>query len=49
MTNGDAKLTEIAGLCGFCDVYHFGRAFKRAVGVAPATWRRAELGGSREG
>ena len=47
MTSGDAKLAEIAGICGFCDVYHFGRAFKRAVGVSPAAWRRGELGRER--
>ena len=48
MTRGDAKLVEIAGICGFCDVYHFSRTFKRAVGIAPAAWRRGELGGSRD-
>jgi AraC-like DNA-binding protein len=44
MTNSDVKLAEIAGICGFCDVYHFSRVFKRAVGVSPAAWRRGELG-----
>lgn len=47
MTGGEAKLAEIAGICGFCDVYHFSRAFKRAVGVSPAAWRKGELGGGR--
>jgi AraC-like DNA-binding protein len=47
MTSGDAKLAEIAGICGFCDVYHFSRAFKHAVGVSPAAWRRGELGRER--
>jgi AraC-like DNA-binding protein len=47
MTKSDAKLAEIAGACGFCDVYHFSRAFKRAVGVSPAAWRRGELGERR--
>ena len=47
MTSGEAKLAEIAGICGFCDVYHFSRAFKRAVGVSPAAWRKGELGRER--
>jgi AraC-like DNA-binding protein len=44
ITRSDASLGEVAETCGFCDVYHFSREFKRAVGVAPATWRRTELG-----
>jgi transcriptional regulator GlxA family with amidase domain len=39
-----APLAEIAETCGFCDVYHFSREFKRSVGVSPAAWRRSELG-----
>ncbi|MDQ6434097.1 AraC family transcriptional regulator [Mesorhizobium sp. LHD-90] len=44
LLENDAPLAEIAELCGFCDVYHFGREFKRAIGIAPAAWRRNELG-----
>lgn len=40
-------LTEIAEICGFCDVYHFSREFKRSVGTPPAAWRRTELGTER--
>jgi transcriptional regulator GlxA family with amidase domain len=47
MVNSDAPLTQIADTCGFCDVYHFSREFKRAVGMAPATWRRGEFGRER--
>src|SRR5260370_3325834 len=42
-----AALAEIAETCGFCDVYHFSREFKRSVGISPAAWRRSELGASR--
>jgi AraC-like DNA-binding protein len=38
-------LAEIAEICGFCDVYHFSREFKRSIGTPPAAWRRKELGG----
>ncbi|PSJ58461.1 AraC family transcriptional regulator [Mesorhizobium ephedrae] len=44
LVESDAPLAEIAEQCGFCDVYHFGREFKRSVGIAPAAWRRSELG-----
>ena len=37
-------LAEIAAICGFCDVYHFNREFKRSVGTPPAAWRRLEAG-----
>jgi AraC-like DNA-binding protein len=40
-------LAEIAEVCGFCDVYHFSREFKRSVGLPPAAWRRSELGVTR--
>lgn len=39
-----ASIAEIADRCGFCDVYHFSREFKRSVGMPPAQWRRSELG-----
>ena len=35
-------IAEIAERCGYCDVYHFGREFKRVIGIAPATWRQNE-------
>jgi AraC-like DNA-binding protein len=44
MIRENGPLAEVAEACGFCDVYHFGREFKRAVGASPAAWRRAELG-----
>lgn len=44
LVESGASVAEVAELCGFCDVYHLGREFKRATGVAPAAWRRSELG-----
>lgn len=38
------SLAQVAERCGFCDVYHFSREFKRSIGVAPSSWRRSELG-----
>ncbi|MGH7122031.1 MAG: helix-turn-helix domain-containing protein [Acetobacteraceae bacterium] len=37
----DASVSEVAELCGFCDVFHFSREFSRRVGVSPRRWRRA--------
>ena len=44
MVNAGPPLVQVAEACGFCDVYHFGREFKRMVGQSPAAWRRTELG-----
>lgn len=46
IADSNIPLAEIAEICGFCDVYHFGREFKRSIGAPPATWRRTELGRS---
>lgn len=37
----DATVSEVAELCGFCDVFHFSREFTRRIGVSPRRWRRA--------
>jgi AraC-like DNA-binding protein len=42
LLHSDMRLAEIAEACGFCDVYHLGKEFKRSVGVPPGAWRRKE-------
>ncbi len=36
----DAEIDEIAKSTGFCDRYHFSRAFKQEFGLGPARFRR---------
>jgi transcriptional regulator GlxA family with amidase domain len=43
LITGDASLTEVALLCGFADSPHFTKAFRRATGTTPATYRRGRL------
>jgi AraC-like DNA-binding protein len=38
------SVSAVAELCGFCDVYHFSREFRRRVGISPRSWRHAEGG-----
>ncbi|MBN1672093.1 MAG: helix-turn-helix transcriptional regulator [Kiritimatiellae bacterium] len=38
----DASISECAFACGYADVYHFSRAFKRVNGVSPRAYRRAQ-------
>lgn len=47
LLESDASVSQIAEQCGFCDVYHFSREFKRSVGTSPKAWRRAEGVGGR--
>lgn len=44
ITDSAMGIAEIADACGFCDVYHFSREFKRSIGTSPAAWRRREAG-----
>jgi AraC-like DNA-binding protein len=37
-----ARVTAVAEACGFADIYHFSREFRRVVGLSPTEWRRAE-------
>ena len=33
------RLKDIAGMCGFNDVYYFSRAFKKSTGYSPKQWQ----------
>ena len=39
LREGGWSLDEIAAAAGFCDRFHFSRAFKQRMGVGPATFR----------
>lgn len=39
-----ARVSAVADACGFGDIYHFSRDFRRAVGQSPSHWRRSEAG-----
>ncbi|MDR1600598.1 MAG: AraC family transcriptional regulator [Oscillospiraceae bacterium] len=36
LEEGVHNITEVAALCGFCDVFYFSRMFKRMKGVPPS-------------
>jgi AraC family transcriptional regulator len=40
----DASLSDIAIRCGFSDQPHLCRAFRQAMGLSPALWRRSRRG-----
>ena len=40
LENSDKKLSEIAPLVGYNDVYYFGRQFKRKTGISPGKYRK---------
>ncbi|HMG20642.1 MAG TPA: helix-turn-helix transcriptional regulator [Kofleriaceae bacterium] len=42
-----ASLASVASATGFADQSHFGRVFRRLVGVTPGEYRRARASGSR--
>ena len=37
-----ARVSHVAETCGFADIYHFSREFRRTVGQSPSDWRRSE-------
>ncbi len=41
---GDRSMKQIADELGFCDVFHFSKAFKQVVGTTPSEYRRRVRG-----
>ena len=42
LLDSDESISKIADRCGFFDVYHFSREFKRLAGASPRRWREDE-------
>ncbi len=45
-THPEITLAEVANMLGFYDAYHFGRLFKRQIGIAPKAWQKTQTGKS---
>jgi AraC-like DNA-binding protein len=41
LRNTNASIAQVADLVGYDSEAAFSRAFKKTIGVAPATWRRS--------
>ena len=42
---GSGNFKQLAEELGFCDVYHFSKAFRRQMGIPPSAYRRSVRGG----
>jgi AraC-like DNA-binding protein len=42
--HGESSLKEIADSLGFCDVFHFSKAFKQEIGFTPSDYRKRVRG-----
>lgn len=42
--HGESSLKQIADTLGFCDVFHFSKAFKQEIGFTPSDYRRRVRG-----
>lgn len=42
LTDTNLNVSQIGARCGFADVFHFSREFKRQLGASPAHWRKSE-------
>ncbi|TMV46131.1 helix-turn-helix domain-containing protein [Paenibacillus mesophilus] len=40
-------LPQISELCGFTDIHHFSKAFKKSTGITPGSYRREHEGASK--
>lgn len=40
----ERSIGEIAEICGFCDIYHFSKCFKKEMGISPANYRKTYWG-----
>jgi len=49
MKTSEEPLSQVAIACGLCDQSHFCRVFRRATGLSPAAWRRANATDPRTG
>ncbi len=49
MKRTEEPLSQVAIACGLCDQSHFCRVFRRATGLSPAAWRRANATDPRVG
>lgn len=43
MKNEFISISRVAEMCGFCDICHFSRCFKKRVGITPSEYRRSVL------
>ncbi len=41
LESGEKTIGEIAEKCGFCDIYHFSKCFKKEMGIGPAQYRKS--------
>ena len=44
ISHGETSLKQIADTLGFCDVFHFSKAFKAEIGFTPSDYRRRVRG-----
>lgn len=38
LTQKNYTISEIAELCGFCDIYHYSKSFKKIIGIPPSEY-----------
>ena len=41
LESGEKSIGEIAEECGFCDIYHFSKCFKKEMGISPTQYRKS--------